>query len=130
MMFVVQFSCCVAYLYFISEQLDNILCSKADICKGKSMYIYILLIPTIPISLIKTYTYLSYVSMVGIAGATLGGLLMMGYCGHKLNTGDYVQEPVVYFDVKQTFGFIGIAMFAFEGNGVVINLKAAAKNKK
>ena len=33
------------------------------------------------------------------------------------------------FDVSQFFGYIGIAMFSFEGNGIVINLKAAARNK-
>mmetsp|Transcript_7239 Transcript_7239/g.5227 ORF Transcript_7239/g.5227 Transcript_7239/m.5227 type:complete len:168 (+) Transcript_7239:734-1237(+) len=27
------------------------------------------------------------------------------------------------------FGYIGIAMYSFEGNGVVINLRAAARNK-
>lgn len=34
------------------------------------------------------------------------------------------------FDVSQFFGYIGIAMFSFEGNGIVINLKAAARNKR
>lgn len=33
------------------------------------------------------------------------------------------------FDLSQFFGYVGIAMFAFEGNGVVINLKAEARNK-
>jgi amino acid permease len=94
------------------------------------MYIYILLIPTIPISWIKTYTYLSYVSMAGIFGALLGGILMISYCGGKLHDGSYSHEEIKYFDVGQTFGFIGIAMFAFEGNGVVINLRSEAKDKK
>ncbi len=34
------------------------------------------------------------------------------------------------FDVSQFFGYIGIAMFSFEGNGIVINLRAAARNKR
>ena len=33
------------------------------------------------------------------------------------------------FDISQFFGYMGIAMFAFEGNGIVINLKAEAKDK-
>lgn len=33
-------------------------------------------------------------------------------------------------DIKKTFGYIGIALFAFEGNGVVLNLRAASKNKQ
>lgn len=34
------------------------------------------------------------------------------------------------FDIGQFFGYIGIAIFAFEGNGVVINLRAETKDKK
>jgi len=49
-----------------------------------------MLIPTIPISLIKTYTYLSYVSMVGIICAILGGLMMIGYMGKELGDDSYV----------------------------------------
>ncbi len=33
------------------------------------------------------------------------------------------------FNFSQFFGYAGIAMFAFEGNGIVINLKASAKDK-
>jgi len=34
------------------------------------------------------------------------------------------------FDIGQFFGYIGIAMFSFEGNGIVINLRAETKDKK
>jgi len=34
------------------------------------------------------------------------------------------------FDVSQFFGHIGIAMFIFEGNGVVLNLNHVAKEQK
>lgn len=45
------------------------------------MYKWLLIIPTIPICLIKTYTYLSYVSMAGIGCAFLGGILLIAICG-------------------------------------------------
>ena len=92
------------------------------------MYKYILLIPTIPICLIKTYTYLSYVSMAGVSCALAGGILMLGYCGDLISTGQASTSPPLIFDVSNFFGYIGIAMFVFEGNGVVINLNAVARN--
>jgi amino acid permease len=129
-MFIAQFSCCVGYLYFIAGLLSDILREKADFDKDRTFYIYLLLIPSIPISLIKTYTYLSYVSMFGILGATIGGFMMIGTLANKLSTDSYSHTPINWFDVSSIFSNIGITIFVFEGNGVVINLRAEAKNKK
>jgi amino acid permease len=85
-----------------------------------------MLIPTIPLSLLKTYTYLSYVSMSGIACACIGGCLLIGYCTDKLATGTAPEGDIKIFEYTQFFGYVGIAMFSFEGNGIVINLKAAS----
>ena len=85
---------------------------------------------TIPLSLLKTYTYLSYVSMAGIGCSLLAGLLLIGYLSNELATGHAVPGSVKVFDFGQFFGYMGIAMFAFEGNGIVINLKAEAQDKK
>ena len=84
---------------------------------------------TIPLSLLKTYTYLSYVSIAGIATGLIGGLLLIGYCGNVIAAGEADPGSMKVFDISQFFGYIGIAMFAFEGNGVVINLRAEAKDK-
>jgi amino acid permease len=89
-----------------------------------------MLIVTIPLSLVKTYTYLSYVSMSGIACTIVGGIMMIGYCSSQISEGKVVDEPMKVFDPWQFFGYVGIAMFSFEGNGIVINLKAEARDKK
>jgi amino acid permease len=89
-----------------------------------------MLVVTIPLSIIKTYTYLSYVSMVGIFCATLGGMILIGFCSNQLVTNQAPSGEVKVFDISQFFGYVGIAMFAFEGNGIVINLKAATLNKQ
>lgn len=88
-----------------------------------------MLLVTIPLSIIKTYTYLSYVSMVGIFCATLGGMFLIGFCSDQLATHKAPEGDIKVFDFAQFFGYVGIAMFSFEGNGIVINLKAATKNK-
>ena len=89
-----------------------------------------MLVIAIPLSLIKTYTYLSYVSFAGISCTLVGGLMLIGYCSNEIALGHTKDLPVKVFDVSQFFGYIGIAMFSFEGNGIVINLKAEAKDKK
>jgi amino acid permease len=129
-MFIAQFSCCVGYLYFIAGLLQEILLAKVGFDRERWFYIYLLLIPSIPISMIKTYTYLSYVSMFGIFGATIGGFMMIGFLSNKLSNDDYSHEELNLFDISSIFANIGITIFVFEGNGVVINLRAEAKNKK
>lgn len=67
--------------------------------------------------------------MGGIACALLGGILLMSFCGGKLHNDTYVHEDMKIFDISQFFGYIGIAMFIFEGNGIVLNLNNEAKDK-
>lgn len=55
---------------------------------------------------------------------------MISICGYKLTHDTYVHEDVKVFDVSSFFGYIGIAMFIFEGNGIVLNLNYEAKDKK
>jgi solute carrier family 36 (proton-coupled amino acid transporter) len=131
LMFIVQFSCCVGYLYFVPNVVDAIICDQTGkkYCDNSTLFKYLMLIPTIPLSLLKTYTYLSYVSMSGIACALVGGLLLIGYCGNELATGKAPAGEIKIFEYAEFFGYVGIAMFSFEGNGIVINLKAAARNK-
>jgi len=80
LLFIVQFSCCVSYLYFVSIVVETILCDEISVCGRETEYKLLMLIVTIPLCLLKTYTYLSYVSMAGIACATVGGFMLIGHC--------------------------------------------------
>ena len=57
---------------------------------------------------------------------------MIGYCSREIvnNKSVLIDVPIKMIDISNTFGYIGIAMFVFEGNGVILNLRAVAKNKK
>ncbi len=59
-----------------------------------------MLVIAIPLSLIKTYTYLSYVSLTGILCALLGGLMLIGYCSNEIANGHTKDLPVKVFDVS------------------------------
>ena len=89
----------------------------------------LLTIPALPISFIETYTFLSYFSVFGITMATVGLAMIFGYLGRKLSTGEEVQGDLKVFDTYQVFGNLGVAMFVFEGNAVVINVRAETINQ-
>jgi len=68
--------------------------------------------------------------MAGIGVALVGMLCMFGYCFDKLATHDAVYTDLKYFDFLGMIGHIGVAMFVFEGNAVIMNVRAEAKDKK
>jgi len=82
-----------------------------------------------PICWIETYTFLSYFSMAGIFVALIGMLCMFGYNFDKMANHDGVYTDLKYFDIVGMLGHIGVAMFVFEGNAVIMNVRAEAKNK-
>ncbi len=130
-----QLSVCCGYLYFIAEQVDSVVChytggeDDGGYCDKKNMYILIMTLPALPISWIETYTFLSYLSIFGIGMALIGMLCMLGYLGAKIHNDEQVAGELKVFDAFQTFGNIGVAMFVFEGNAVVINVRAETINQ-
>jgi len=88
----------------------------------------ILTVPALCISMFETFTILSYVAMVGMTFAVIGMGSMFGYCGSHISSGQVVAAPLVWFNVKELFGHIGVAMFTFEGNACIINVRAEARN--
>ena len=82
-----------------------------------------------PICWIETYTFLSYFSIAGITVALIGMLCMFGYNFNLIANHEAVYTDLKYFDVLGMFGHIGVAMFVFEGNAVIMNVRAEAINK-
>ena len=117
--------------------MDSLIChysSTSDeaadgYCDHQNVYMACLTLPALAISLIQTYTFLSYFVTFGILMALIGMGMMFGYLGEKLNTDQEVPGEIKIFDVAQVFGNIGVAMFLFEGNAVVINVRAETKNQ-
>ena len=132
---IMQLSTCCSYLYFIAEQLDYVICDytggKDDggFCKKKDLYIILMTIPALPISWIETYTFLSYFTMFGLGAAIVSMLMMFGYLGAKLHNDEQAEGSLKVFEPFQFFGNLGVAMFVFEGNACVINIKAETINQ-
>ena len=83
-----------------------------------------------PICVIDTYTFLSYFSIAGISVALIGMVSIFEYCFNNIAHGEYVKSPINYFDIGGMLGHIGVAMFVFEGNAVIMNVRAECKNKE
>ena len=132
---IMQLSICCGYLYFIAEQMDSVVChytggeDDGGYCGKKNIYILVMTVPALPISWIETYTFLSYLSIFGITMATVGMITMFGYMGAKIHNNEQVPGELKVFDAFETFGNIGVAMFVFEGNAVVINVRAETINQ-
>ena len=85
-------------------------------------------IPALPVSFIETYTLLSYFSIFGLFMASIGMAMIFGYLGTKIHNGEAVPGELKVWDTYQVFGNLGVAMFVFEGNAVVINVRAETIN--
>ena len=95
----------------------------------------LLLVPTLPISWVESYTFLSYFSMVGLAVALCAIGAMIGYCGQAMGTESGCDPEksaceIKVFDGRQMLGHVGLAIFIFEGNAAVYNIRAEARDKK
>ena len=74
-----QIGACISYLYFVSAQLDHILCQTAEVCFGNKVYILGLIIPVILMSTANSYRFLSYLSIPSIFIAITGMICIFFY---------------------------------------------------
>jgi proton-coupled amino acid transporter len=124
-----QYGFCIAYLIFIGSQLDQVICiaSENEVCGNKNTYISLSVLILIPICCLKTFKYLSYISFLSNISIVLALMVIMFY-----DEQEYMYEPQ-YHQNLQTFNilhmpvFFGLAVFNFEGNGVILNVKASMK---
>ena len=68
--------------------------------------------------------------MAGIGVALIGIISIFGYCFGLVASGESASGDINVFNLGGVLGHIGVAMFIFEGNGVVINIRAETKNQE
>ena len=90
----------------------------------------LLTIPALPVSWIKTYTFLSYFSMVSLIVALSGLIMIFGYLIKKVSLHETVDSPVTQFDFSQMISNSGAVVFVYVGNTVILNLRTEAIDKK
>ena len=60
----------------------------------------------------------------------VGMVSIVGYCINLFAIHEAVYTPISWFNISGMFGHIGVAMFVFEGNAVIMNVRAEAKHKE
>ena len=74
-----QIATCVTYLYFVSTQLDFIICEHSGRCLGNELYMIVLVFPVIIMSSFGSYRFLSYLSIPSVMIAITGMLCIFYY---------------------------------------------------
>jgi hypothetical protein len=90
----------------------------------------LLVIPVFLMSMSNSYNFLSYLSIPSIMIAILGMLLTFFYSFSELIAGKTSHQDLVLFDLQRVIGRFGLAMYIFDGNAIVINIRAEAGDKK
>lgn len=125
-----QLSCCISYLFFIGKQLAQIVQHETSFKVEAWFYILILTIPAMPICWFDSYTFLSYFSIAGISVALVGMISIFAFCINLFATHQEAHEEINWFNFSGMLGHIGVAMFVFEGNAVIMNVRAECKDKE
>ena len=110
--------------------MDQVICFETlyDQCNIKGLYIFIAAFILIPICWLRSFKYLAYVSMASNVFLVFALFIIVIYCFKNHGEHPELSENLNYFNFGAIPLFFGVAVFDFEGNGVVINLHASMKN--
>ena len=73
-----QVGFCIAYLLFIGEQLDQVICFDLNTCGFKTLYIFLAFIAILPVLWLPSVKHLAYPAMLANI-AILGALGIILY---------------------------------------------------
>ena len=81
----------------------------------------------IPICWLRSLKNLAYVSMASNVFLVFALFIIIGYCVKNHEEHPELSDNLVMLDIGAIPLFFGVAVFDFEGNGVVLNLHASMK---
>ena len=72
----------IAYLIFIGQQMDQVICFETlyDTCGEKGLYIFLAAFILVPICWLRSFKYLAYVSMASNIFLIFALFVITGYC--------------------------------------------------
>jgi proton-coupled amino acid transporter len=138
-----QLGACIAYLLFVGKQFDQVICYESGgsslFCGNKNQYIIMAALLLIPICCMRTFKFISYMSAfatVTICFASKDLTMKVIICVVGVIVVDSINNAqenpsqlrnLKYFQIEKLPVFFGIAVFAFEGNGVIQSLHNSMK---
>jgi len=89
----------------------------------------ILVIPVILMSSIDSYKFLGSLSIPSVMIAITGMLCIFYYSFSQISLSSSHHTDLKLFDFDKILGRIGLAMYIFDGNSIVVNIRAEANEK-
>ena len=125
-----QFGFCIAYLIFVGRQLDQVICieTEQDYCDNKNVYIFLGSLILVPVCWLKTFKFIAYISLFSNISIVFALIVIMCYSEKSYVDQPELHQDLRYMDFSHLPLFFGVAVFNFEGNGVVLNLHASMKD--
>jgi amino acid permease len=94
----------------------------------KNIYISLGVLVLIPVCWLRTFKYISYISLFSNFSIMFGIIVIVIYSFNNIREEPELHEDLNYMNVTHIPLFFGVAVFNFEGNGVVLNLHASMKD--
>jgi proton-coupled amino acid transporter len=99
-----------------------------EFCQLKNLYIAFGVLVLIPICWLKTFKGIAYISFFANISILFALVVIMSYAFDHMEERPDLKKDVKFFEPSNLPLFFGIAVFNFEGNGVILNLHASMKN--
>ena len=126
MLFAAQFSFCMCYMLIFANNIDLVVCEETqhDYCGNQQSYVMLAALVILPVCWLRTYGCIAYISAVAGVFVFISLFIIMGYGEQELRAHPEYHDHIKYVGLGQFPMFFGTAVFAFEGNGVAISLRA------
>ena len=123
-----QVGFCIAYLLFIGEQLEQVICveTSGSFCSMKALYIFLAFFVVLPIVWLPSVRHLAYPALLANISIFFA-LFIILFQDEVEIAHHHSNKRIIMFNFLELPYFFGIAVFDFEGNGIVLNLRGAMK---
>ena len=96
-------------------------------CDNQAVYIMVAALIIMPVCWLTSFKYIAYVSLFASVFIVFALITIMTYGEREYVKNPELHKNIRYIDASQLPMFFGVAVFNFEGNGVILNLHASMK---
>lgn len=134
LIYVCSISTAIGAILFTTDFLDHVFCSHGVLafCHSKIRYLFFSLILSIFIALVDSLKPFGYISVISTFFVVLSIFSITVYNFSFIidNDGLNFYERVTFVDFKGFFSFLGISLYASEGIGLILPIRASFKDNK
>lgn len=106
------------------------MCYETDFihCKLKNFYAFLFALVLVPICWLRTFKYLSFVSLIGNVSIIIALAVIFYYADQEIKYHpENHEDGLILFRASRLPLFFGVVVFNFEGNAILINIHHSMK---